>query len=551
MKKKLLALMIAVFMVFGFAACGDNKTHAGPPSDLGDDTELTGQLNIYVNDQGYGDDWTIALKKEFNAIHENLEINIFPDISNSVGTNDIEKGTGEFDLVFSGGPLARYGVPDTSGNTKLVDLTDVVNAVPDGETRSAAQKMAVNNVNDIFMINGKYYAMPYMSTVGGIHYNKTVLDGIFGGEDKWKIPVTTQEFIDLLKEISDIEKTKPAATRAYGITISPELAYWGYATDTWWAQYEGYEAFSNFSYAEYYDANEVRKVATDAATFRKSMDPQGREEAFIELAKILAADNINPVSKDIEFIDHQKQFATGRYQQITNPSCFITCGDWYELETRSAVLEAGQPVRFMRTPVISSIVKQLENKNMSDETLASVVRAIDGGARTKEEAEKAAGVSLSANDFDRIYEARRMITYQTGNHAVGIPSGAKNIRAAKEFLVFMASDFGQQIFAKATGGLVPPYDYDITSDQSIVLSEYVKSVYEAYYDDFSFLPVALDIKAPLVIYGGLDTYANFNNMDDRFGNSHVDPVAYNNSIVDTLAAKYETVSKFISPTPRG
>lgn len=550
--KKIVAILLALLMGMMLAACGGGTGQKTPPpgGELDEETELTGQLNIYVNFQGYGKDWTEALKKEFGAIHQKLEINIVPDISNATGTNDIEKGTGLFDLVFSGGPLSRYGIPDSSGQTKLLDLTDVANAIPDGESRSAAEKMAVNNVNDIFMINNKYYALPYMSTVGGIHYNKVVLDNVFG-EGEWELPVTTREFIDFLGQISEIESKKPAETRAYGITISPELAYWGYATDTWWAQYEGYEDFSNFSYAEYYDENGVKQVAKDAASFRKAMDPLGREKAFIELSSILAAPNINPVSVDIEFVDHQKQFATGKYQQNTNPSAFITCGDWYELETRSAVMEAGQPVRFMRTPVISSIVEELEDKNMTDETLAKVIRAIDGGARSKDEVMQTANVSLSENDFARLYEARRMVTYQTGNHAVGIPASARNVRAAKEFLVFMASDFGQQIFAKATGGLVPPYDYDITSDESIVLSEYVKSVHYAYYDNFSFLPVALDIKAPLVIYGGLDTYGNLNNMDDQFGNNHVEPVSYNQSIVNELAKKYETVAKFISPTVRG
>ena len=180
--KKIVAILLALLMGMMLAACGGGTGQKTPPpgGELDEETELTGQLNIYVNFQGYGKDWTEALKKEFGAIHPKLEINIVPDISNATGTNDIEKGTGLFDLVFSGGPLSRYGIPDSSGQTKLLDLTDVANAIPDGESRSAAEKMAVNNVNDIFMINNKYYALPYMSTVGGIHYNKVVLDNVFG-----------------------------------------------------------------------------------------------------------------------------------------------------------------------------------------------------------------------------------------------------------------------------------------------------------------------------------------------------------------------------------
>lgn len=81
--------------------------------------------------------------------------------------------------------------------------------------------------------------LPWETTFSSFHYNVNVLNSVFG-EGKWEEPVTTDELLDMLEELKEIESAKPADTRAYGVVISPELNYWMYAVETWWGQYEGY-----------------------------------------------------------------------------------------------------------------------------------------------------------------------------------------------------------------------------------------------------------------------------------------------------------------------
>lgn len=99
----------------------------------------------------------------------------------------------------------------------------------------------------------------------------------------------------------------------------------------------------------------------------------------------------------------------------------------------------------IKTPVISSLVKTLENKSMTDETLSAVIDAIDEG--------KSSYAGVSEKDFTRISEARRMVYSATFDHCCAIPAKSKNKPLAMEFLRFMASDMGQSIYAKYLNGL--------------------------------------------------------------------------------------------------
>ena len=136
-----------------------------------------------------------------------------------------------------------------------------------------------------------------------------------------------------------------------------------YAVETWWGQYEGYDDFYNYYYGEYYDGN-TKKVATDQAGYRKSLDVTGRLRALEVLTEILDEKNghVNPVSEGLGYVEHQEQLASGKYQSNKNPSAFLVCGDWYEKETFAAVQQNGEPVRFMRMPVISSILSSFSIK---------------------------------------------------------------------------------------------------------------------------------------------------------------------------------------------
>ncbi len=542
--KKFLAansVLLALCFVAGCGGGGISDSSGKGSSEVWDSGFTpSGTLNIFVNNQGYGRDWLDALGAKFNEL-TGVEVRVVPDVSNSVGTDAIGQEKSTYDLVFSGGPLVQYVYSD-----QLADISDIVAAAPEGETETVGEKLARSGLDSLYRFGDRYYMIPWQKMLAGLHYNKTVLDGVFGAGE-WEEPVTSDEFTRLLSDLNAVETGKVkqdasyAGKRAYGITISPELNYWAYVVETWWAQYEGFDDFYNYYYGEYYEGGE-KKVAKDAEGYGKSLDAKGRLKALEAFERFIkkSAGNVNPVSEGLGYIDHQKQLASGVYQSNTNPSAFLSCGDWYERETYAAVKENGEPVRFMRTPVLSSIVEQLENKTMTDETLAEIVRAIDEGA--------ASYAGVSASDFARIKEARQMVTCGALGHAVGIPKKARNIDNAKAFLLFMTSELGQSIFASACGGLTQPYGYDASSNQSIVMSEYVKSLNNAYKNGFKV--VTIDYKAPLVTLGGLDNYGGQGYLDANFWLETKKADSFHKAAVSYEKARYSSVKNYIAPAVR-
>ena len=106
----------------------------------------------------------------------------------------------------------------------------------------------------------------------------------------------------------------------------------------------------------------------------------------------------------------------------------------------------------MKTPVVSSIIEKLKDIK-DDATLAAVVRAIDGGATEY--------TGVCKEDFAKVKEAREIL-YSVGNyHTAAIPSYAKNMELAKDFLKYLATDTANAIYTEKTGGSGMFYKYDV------------------------------------------------------------------------------------------
>ena len=170
-------------------------------------------------------------------------------------------------------------------------------------------------------------------------------------------------------------------------------------------------------------------------------------------------------------------------------------GQWLENEVQSYLLTKPQDLAMIKTPVISSIVKTLENKSMTDETLSAVIDAIDKGETSYP--------GVSEKDFSRISEARHMVYSATFDHCCAIPAKSKNKPLAMEFLKFMASDMGQSIYAKYLNGLTMPYGYDVGDK----VTDFVRSRYENFSD---YIPICIDFSSPLVYRQGLTAYTTGN-----------------------------------------
>ena len=133
--------------------------------------------------------------------------------------------------------------------------------------------------------------------------------------------------------------------------------------------------------------------------------------------------------------------------------------------TDIATAEQLDAIGLMRTPVISSIVEQLEDKAMTDETLAAVVTAIDGGATSYS--------GVSTRDFRKIKEARSLVNLVSGHDAF-IPSYSSSTDLAKDFLMYMVTDKSLNTYMKTTKGCKLAYDYDVKTEDPELYSSFTE-----------------------------------------------------------------------------
>ena len=160
---------------------------------------------------------------------------------------------------------------DSQDAKKLEDLSDVYEAIPDGETLPLKDKINSTLYDYAEAKDGKRYQMFSNNSVSAFCYNIDTLDEIFG-KGNWSLPKTTNQ----LKEMADEIKSR----NYYAFSAATGINYnWDYVGTVWWAQYEGLEAFQKYFYAQYWDSAEgtwkLGKEINDAAGRRYALETLG------------------------------------------------------------------------------------------------------------------------------------------------------------------------------------------------------------------------------------------------------------------------------------
>ena len=168
--------------------------------------------------------------------------------------------------------------------------------------------------------------------------------------------------------------------------------------------------------------------------------------------------------------------------------------------------------RVMRTPVISTIVDNLEDTSMLDDTLSVIIDKIDAG---KEYSDPEVSALCSENDYNRIKEARSLIWQVFSEHGACIPNYATAKEGAKKFVKFYFSDKAQKIF-NDTVHIALPFTYDNEQNKPDVSgwTNFEKDMYN-YANTLTMLGVANGKRSSLFTTGGLMNYPaieNGNNM---------------------------------------
>ncbi len=511
MKKKRLLKGLAlaactVLCVGSFAACG---------------TEDTDALQINWTIGGYGraycqplmDAFTAKTGIECTATYDNNAASTVVSKMGSVKRNTT-------DLFFAMVPLFSNIAAQKNKNgydNLYLELSDLYETKIPGKDVTLKEHLNGGMYMAQLTDEGKVYTVPWISPVDGLVYNKKVLDA-FGIET---LPRTTDEFESVLKQIksglsSDGEVvTTENGQKISGLISANNAAYWEFVWPVWWAQYEGAEQFRNYFMAKPADATE------DYIPDWNALKQDGKLYAVEELNRFINKNNgyMSPDSLNRSNEFSQIDFLDGKV-------AFIPTGDWLEKESANSYREQGIDidVRFMKTPVTSRLDVKL---NITENELRSAIDYVDALSEGREaEAPVYAGKDAATAQAitERIREARLIVssTQSVSDRAV-IPAYSNNIDAAKQFLLFYASDEGQEIMAKYSNA-TSPFQYNPSQESMNEFSTLVQSCYDIVgRDGVSYL--IQDIKAPIAYKGGLlITYWNSINYQRGF-----EEVLYNGS----------------------
>ena len=466
--KKALAIGLSGLFCLGFAACdGGGFTPTKPPLE-------NGYLHISAVKLGYGVEWLEAMAEAFEE-----EKQIAVDISTVVGSagltaldNELESLASTTDLFFNKrGWFAEdvyrgsITVGGKSYDCLYADVSDVWNAVVDeGSELTIKDKMDPLYV-DAFNIEGKYYSLPWAGGVYGIVRNIDAWNTL--GFTENDVPLTTDELFELCDKI--IEKDTDIAPFIYAL----QEEYYTSWIPIFFGQYEGVANVKQFMEGK----DPLGKVSQNVYAY------DGQVEAVKIMEELIGTEGYQHNSSTaIDFTSMQGHFLSGKV------AVFCINGSWLENEMKSTNPSANIDV--IKTPVISSLVNKLSfgktlSEDAADDKLAECIQYVDA-VDAGEKPSMPSGVTTE--DIQKVTEARHY-AYMAGgiDHQAYIPAYAENIDQAKEFLKFMYSDKGMQIYYETVGGATLPAspikDYDSTGME---LSVFRKSVNAAAEEGFLF-----------------------------------------------------------------
>lgn len=449
--KKMTSLIMALVMV----ACVALTTGCAGEKEQ---SKGKGTLKISAVELGYGVDWLTALVEAFEE-ETGYEVTVVNPVG-SLGVNalatELESKASDSDLIFNKFQFfAKYvhegktvGQDGKSYDCLLEDITDVWESVVDeGSTQTIASKMD-SEYESYYNMDGKYYGIPWAGGVFGIVRNVDVWNDL-GLKDS-DVPLTTDSMFALCDKVKD--KVSP-------FIFSTKQNYYESFMPIFMAQYEGVDNYKKF----------LNGVDPDGAISEYVYTYDGALESMKILEKLLNQDNNYQSSmSSLDFNLMQGQFLSGA-------ALFCVNGSWLEREMVQNYASAN--IDYIRTPVVSSIINKLDTVK-DDATLIEVIKYIDA-LDSGENPEKPQGVSDS--DIAVVTEARHY-SYVAGgiDHQVVIPAYSDNIKEAKEFLKFMYSDKGLNIYYKTlNGNMLPATPVSGYDTEGVEISDFIKSSNEA------------------------------------------------------------------------
>ena len=507
MKKIIAFLVVGVMIISSCVGCGTSSKSNG--------NRKKAVLNVSVFDGGYGTEYLESIAEAFEAEYTSVDVviektNLFSEIKNQLAADRYVA-----DVIVT---ITNY--TDSGVKGKVLDITDVYDSYPYGEDGQKTIREKLAETADANNFEDKFYQIPVHSGSTGIVYNKVYLDAIYG-EGKYELPVTTQQLIDMCKDI----KAKNAWPFVYTNSVAAEYAV--YLRDIFTAQYMGYDAFKAYYNLSYLDANGKEVKANSASEFNKSVE-KARTSSYTVLNEIMSNKNgfVPESAASMNFTQAQAYFVGFTSQSDVKVvgghkgAAFMVNGDWLYGEVEKYAMDVELDIRFMRTPVNSAIIDKLSTVNTEDqlvECIKYVDTVIDG-------TEGARPAYLSDEDYERLYEARRMVWTTHAQQVATIPANCTDEKIAKDFLRFIASDASALSYSSALQGLRSVFSDEIYDEAAEI--EFTKSINQAFKKPLR----VTNLNTVYSLYGTLPFYSNMYFVQNLYKCTNV-----NNSVKSMLA----------------
>ncbi|MCQ6562016.1 ABC transporter substrate-binding protein [Paenibacillus mendelii] len=320
MKAKLLnrfSLLITVIFVLSLvlSACSgsngaNNSTNAGntggkPAEGAEGSSEEPKVLKVAFFQGGYGDSWFKELKKEFEAAHSNVTVELEgdPGIMDKMGPR-FESGANLPDIAF----LTNTNWQQWASQGYLTDLTDVFESSIKSQLNEAGQKYAI--------YQDKAYVIPWSDGVLGMAYNKGMFE-----ENGWKVPETWAEFNELAPKI----KAKGIAPIVYPGKV---IGYWDFVVKPMIVQAGGFDYLDQLLTMDNPDV----------------LNNPAKLTALQSFENLFKNDWILKGSEGLNHTESQMEFVNGKAAMIPN-------GNWLEAEMKASTPE-GFRMAMMKVPAI-------------------------------------------------------------------------------------------------------------------------------------------------------------------------------------------------------
>ncbi len=480
-KKRMLAKMLVVLMG---ATSAMGTLSACKASNKFDNSENT--LEIYAVDSGYGIQWLEKCIEKFETANPKINVELWSERGETGRAyNMITAGPKNTttDLIFTSEKLYELqykGASVAFGYDNLfADLTDIYNAQIPGEEKTMKAKIRPEMLSAFGVEeedadgnwSDHYYFASWAAPVNTMVYNDTLLKAA-----NLTLPVTTNEWIAMMKTYRDANTNAKDEVQKYSFACSTQVSYLQYLSNTFWAQYDGYNKYTNY----YEGKNEAGEYSHEI------FQTKGKLYNLLVLDEVENLDNGYCDPRSIEY-----QYTEAQMQLVTGNALMIPCGDWFENEMADMIKKSGKNYTFkmMRIPVVSALSDRLSywewdtdyeaalkdsNKATAlaeyDKKLSALVSYVDGNG------EKPAWAT--DNDVKIVREARSLTMSLADSHCAVIPSWATAMKAAKQFLQYLATDEANKIMMTTTNGGLFPFEYDWLNDSSLTLTEFQKSKIE-------------------------------------------------------------------------